>query len=316
MRCRLCRNEMVYVHGHAACVSAGCPMRGVNQAECCDGETIEQCPVPTSDVAAGSPAPTALPWTLPRIREVIATTPALAAIAREARAQLAGANAPLEGPKGGPPSPRTARTGALFGTGADLDPGHDFEHALRVALFTMRLGEGAFEARLGVAAALLHDVVNLPKDHPDRAKASERSADVAEGILARVGYTESERRLVCEAIRDHSYSRGAVPTSTLGRCLQDADRLEALGVLGVFRTISTGARLGGRYFHPEDPWAEERRLDDKAFCVDHFFVKLFKLADTMTTPAGRAVALRRTERMRAMLMDLGEELGVPYREPG
>jgi uncharacterized protein len=290
MRCRLCRNEMVYVHGHAACVSSACPMRGANQAECCDGETIEQCPVPTSDVAAGALPGRVEEWTLPRIREFIATTPALAAIAREARARE-------------------------YGTGADLDPGHDFEHALRVALFTMRLGEGAFEARLGVAAALLHDVVNLPKDHPDRAKASERSAAVADGLLAREGYSKGERRLVCEAIRDHSYSRGAVPTSTLGRCLQDADRLEALGVLGVFRTISTGTRLGGRYFHPEDPWAEERRLDDKAFCVDHFFVKLFKLADTMTTPAGRAVALRRTERMRAMLVDLGEELGVPYREP-
>jgi uncharacterized protein len=277
---------MVYVHGHAACVSSACPMRGVNQAECCDGETIAQCPVPTSDVAAGSPPGRIDEWTLPRIREVIAETPALAAIAREARTRL----------------------------GADLDPGHDFEHALRVALFTMRLGEGAFEARLGVAAALLHDLVNLPKDHPDRAKASEKSAEVAEGILTQQGYSVSERRLVCEAIRDHSYSRGAVPTSTLGRCLQDADRLEALGVLGVFRTISTGTRLGGRYFHPEDPWAEERRLDDKAFSVDHFFVKLFKLADTMTTPAGRAVALRRTERMRAMLVDLGEELGVPYRE--
>jgi uncharacterized protein len=286
MRCRLCRNEMVYVHGHAACVSSACPMRGANQAECCDGETIEQCPVPTSDVAAGAPPARVEEWTLVRIREVIAT-PALGAIAREARVRL----------------------------GADLDPGHDFEHALRVALFTMRLGEGAFEARLGVAAALLHDVVNLPKDHPDRAKASERSAEVAEGILAREGYSKGERRLVCEAIRDHSYSRGAVPTSTLGRCLQDADRLEALGILGVFRTISTGTRLGGRYFHPEDPWAQGRRLDDKAFSVDHFFVKLLKLESTMTTPAGRAEASRRTARMRAMLADLGEELGVPYREP-
>jgi uncharacterized protein len=277
---------MVYVHGHAACVAGGCPMRGANQAECCDGETIEQCPLPTSDVATGSSLGRVEEWTLPRIREVIGTAP-LAAIAGEARALL----------------------------GADLDPGHDFEHALRVALFTMRLGEGAFEARLGVAAALLHDVVNVPKDHPDRAKASEKSADVADGLLAREGYSSGERRLVCEAIRDHSYSRGAVPTSTLGRCLQDADRLEALGVLGVFRTISTGTRLGGRYFHAEDPWAEGRSLDDKAFSVDHFFVKLFKLAATMTTPAGRAVALRRTERMRAMLADLGEELGVPFREP-
>ena len=47
---------MVYIHGHAACVTGGCPMYGVNQAECCDGETFASCPVPTSDVAAGPSA--------------------------------------------------------------------------------------------------------------------------------------------------------------------------------------------------------------------------------------------------------------------
>ncbi len=42
---------MAYVHGHAACIASGCPMFGVNQAECCDGETFATCPVPTSDLA-------------------------------------------------------------------------------------------------------------------------------------------------------------------------------------------------------------------------------------------------------------------------
>lgn len=53
LRCALCRQEMAYVHGHAACVRSGCPMFGVNQAECCDGETAA-CP-PTSDVRGGPP---------------------------------------------------------------------------------------------------------------------------------------------------------------------------------------------------------------------------------------------------------------------
>lgn len=48
---------MAYVHGHAACVRSGCPMFGVNQAECCDGETIESCPAPTADVARVGPPP-------------------------------------------------------------------------------------------------------------------------------------------------------------------------------------------------------------------------------------------------------------------
>src|SRR5690606_10037607 len=117
---------------------------------------------------------------------------------------------------------------------------------------------------------------------------------------------------ICDAIRDHSYSRGAVPTSPLGRALQDADRLEALGVLGVFRTISTGTRMGGAYFDADDPWALERPLDDRAYAVDHFTTKLFRLPATMGTPKGREEAERRVARMRAMLEDLGEELGRPY----
>jgi hypothetical protein len=48
----LCREEMAYIHGHAACVRSGCPMFGVNQAECCDGETAEAAPVRTSEIAA------------------------------------------------------------------------------------------------------------------------------------------------------------------------------------------------------------------------------------------------------------------------
>ncbi|NND84626.1 MAG: hypothetical protein HKN46_05695 [Acidimicrobiia bacterium] len=50
MRCAWCRNEMGYVHGHAACLTSGCQMFGLNQAECCDGETAGTCPTPTADV--------------------------------------------------------------------------------------------------------------------------------------------------------------------------------------------------------------------------------------------------------------------------
>jgi hypothetical protein len=56
MRCAFCGREMAYVHGHAACIGSGCPMYGVNQGECCDGETIEAAPVRTCEIAATSRA--------------------------------------------------------------------------------------------------------------------------------------------------------------------------------------------------------------------------------------------------------------------
>lgn len=58
MYCRFCASRMAYVHGHAACVNGRCPMFGLNQAECCDGETVENCPAPTWMVAGPGGAAT------------------------------------------------------------------------------------------------------------------------------------------------------------------------------------------------------------------------------------------------------------------
>ena len=193
----------------------------------------------------------------------------------------------------------------------DDDPGHNLDHALRVALWTVRLGGDAIDPHEGIAAALLHDLVNLPKDAPDRHLASERSATEALPHLIEAGFDEAACERIHDAIRDHSFSRGAVPTADLGRALQDADRLEALGAIGLFRNISTGALMGSQYFHSADPWAKERALDDKAFSVDHFFVKLLHLPATMTTEAGRVEATRRARVVIATVDALAEELGVP-----
>jgi uncharacterized protein len=191
------------------------------------------------------------------------------------------------------------------------DPGHDVEHALRVARAGLLLGGDDVDPREMIAAALLHDVVNLPKNHPDRALASEQSEAVATEWLLELGFSEEAASRVGAAIRTHSFSRAEAPTSLLGEALQDADRLEALGVIGVFRTISTGSRMGAEYFHASDPWAEDRALDDRRYSIDHFFTKLFGLAATMRTEAGRHEAARRAEVMRELLEELSTELGVP-----
>ena len=197
----------------------------------------------------------------------------------------------------------------------DDDPGHDLAHAMRVALWTIRLGGDGVDARCAVAAALLHDVVNVPKDDPSRHLASERSATLARRLLPGFGFVPEAVDDVCAAIRDHSFSRGARPERLLGQALQDADRLESLGAIGLLRVASTGARMGARYFHPEDPWAKERPLDDLAYSVDHFYRKLFRLPATMNTEAGRREAERRTAFLRTFLEQLGEELGEPPPAP-
>jgi uncharacterized protein len=193
----------------------------------------------------------------------------------------------------------------------EADAAHDVAHCLRVADWTIRIAGDDVPARLCVAAALLHDIVNVPKNHPDRDRASELSADEARAVLAELGFDAAEIKLVADAIRDHSFTRGAMPESALGKALQDADRLEALGVIGMFRCIATGARFDAAFFDANDPWAEHRELDDKRFSVDHLFVKLFKLPATFHTDVGRREARHRVAIMHSLLAALGDELGRP-----
>jgi uncharacterized protein len=190
------------------------------------------------------------------------------------------------------------------------DPGHDITHSLRVAVWALRLADGALAPRLVIAAALLHDVVNVPKNSPERASASELSARAAADLLPQQGFSAAEIVDVVAAIRTHSFSRGERPTNELGRVLCDADRLEALGVIGLFRTISTGVRMGADYFDADDPWATDRPLDDRAYSVDHFFTKLLGLPETLCTERGQREARRRVAFLHATLAELATELGA------
>jgi uncharacterized protein len=222
---------------------------------------------------------------IPGLEARIAADPALATLLDESRARDATAAVP--------------------------DPTHDTAHALRVAHWTLRLGGADVEAREAIAAALLHDAVNPPKDSPERGIASARSAEAARERLTALGFTADSVERICDAIRDHSFSRGAVPATPLGRALQDADRLEALGAIGLLRCISTGVRMGSAWFHAHDPWAEARPLDDASYSIDHFFTKLLTLPATMRTDAGRLEAERRVVFLREFVAHLGGELGRP-----
>ncbi|ACO47055.2 HD domain-containing protein [Deinococcus deserti] len=194
------------------------------------------------------------------------------------------------------------------------DAAHDEGHLHRVALWTRRCAPQE-PVVLAVAAALTHDVVNLPKNHPQRAQASTLAAQAVQQVLPDLGFTPAQAHEVALAVRDHSFSRGAVPATPLGAALQDADRLDALGALGVMRVAAVGGHLGRAIFDAADPWCQQREPDDQAFTVDHFFTKLLRLSASFQTVPGRAEAQRRTAVMHAFLTQLGEEIGVPYPEP-
>jgi uncharacterized protein len=192
---------------------------------------------------------------------------------------------------------------------------HDRFHLERVYRWMLRLaGEAGADPDLAGAVALVHDLAFVPKDSPDRALGGERSAAAAPAVLLAAGYAEPEIAAISEAVRTSSWSRGLAPTSALGVALQDADRLDAIGAIGLMRNLACAQFMSrpdrpGRFYHPDDPFAADgRALDDRTNAVDHCFAKLLKLADGMRLPTARAEAGRRHAAMVAFIAELKDEL--------
>jgi uncharacterized protein len=192
---------------------------------------------------------------------------------------------------------------------AGRGPAHDLAHVLRVARIAARLAhEVGADVEIARTAALLHELVNLPKDHPESHTSGDRCALAALDLLRRHGWAEERAAAVAACIRDHAWSKGAAPPSLEAAVLQDADRLDAIGAIGVARCFATAGELGGALVDAEDPWAERRPLDDKRFAADHFQRKLLHIGQGLHTAPARALAAERTAFLRAFLDQLAREV--------
>ena len=185
------------------------------------------------------------------------------------------------------------------------DPSHDMLHINRVVTWALRLAavEKA-DPWVVLPAAYLHDMVNVPKNDPRRAQASRLSAAAAIDWLRVQGYPEKYFDGIVHAIEAHSFSARITPTTIEAKVVQDADRLDALGAVGIARCFSVNGMMGTSFYHPTDFFAEHRALDDKFYAVDHFFVKLFKIAETLYTAAAREEAGTRVAFMKEFLHNL------------
>lgn len=189
------------------------------------------------------------------------------------------------------------------------DPSHDFSHIQRVMGNARLLQESAGgNLEFILAGALLHDVINLPKNHPDRARGSELASLKARELLAAADFSSEEADFVARIIVEHSFSRGLQPSSLEAAILQDADRLDSLGAFGILRTVTCGAFMGCAYYDPADPFAVDRELNDQKFTVDHFYKKLFRLPDLMNTSCARTLAFSRMLFMQEFLEQLRTEI--------
>ena len=191
------------------------------------------------------------------------------------------------------------------------DGAHDPGHLARVwtNARAIALEEPGVDWRVLEAAVWFHDLVNLPKNSPDRARASVLSAEAAVSFLRGDGFAEDKLQAVAHAIAAHSFSAGIAPQTAEARILQDADRLEALGAIGLARMFLISGRMGGGIVDMDDPMALHRPLDDKRFALDHLEVKLLGLPATMQTRTGRLMAEERAEWMMSFRTRILAEIG-------
>jgi len=192
---------------------------------------------------------------------------------------------------------------------SEADAAHDTAHIERVVANAKKLaGEENARLEIVVPAAWLHDCVTVAKNSVERPMASRLAAEKAEIFLRQTGYPEATIPDIVHAIAAHSFSAQIEPETLEARVVQDADRLDAIGAIGIARCFLVGGALSTRLYDSDDPFAESRPADDTAFVVDHFYVKLLKLAQTMTTTAGKEEAVRRTVFMQQYLDQLRREI--------
>ncbi|MEO8482237.1 MAG: HD domain-containing protein [Acidobacteriota bacterium] len=194
-------------------------------------------------------------------------------------------------------------------TSLEGDVAHDLDHIQRVVANAKALARAEqADERVVIPAAWLHDCVAVPKNSPDRPRASALAAEEATRLLSSWGYDDLPFGEIAHAIEAHSFSAGIAPESLEARVLQDADRLDALGAIGLARCLMLGGELGRPLYISSDPFCERREPDDLAATVDHFYTKLLHLSDLFQTTAGRAEADRRTAVLRRFLDELSHEL--------
>ncbi|ODW59693.1 phosphohydrolase [Vibrio parahaemolyticus] len=190
-----------------------------------------------------------------------------------------------------------------------VDAAHDIEHVKRVVKTAKQLfDEENADIAIVLPAAYLHDCFTYPKDHPNRKQSSSIAAKKAIAYLESIQYPQHYHDAIAHAIEAHSFSANIRPNTLEAQIVQDADRLDALGAIGVTRCIQVSTHFNAQLYNDNDMFAKERELNDKQFTVDHFRTKLFKIVDTMNTESAKLEANKRKAFMQTYLKQLYDEV--------
>lgn len=184
--------------------------------------------------------------------------------------------------------------------------GHDYHHTMRVYRLAIQIAEQENANMLIVQlAALLHDVDDV-KLSPETHEAKKNAV----GFMKNNGVDEKVIASVCKIIDEVSFAGtdSVVPSTLEGKCVQDADRLDAIGAIGIARTFAYGGSKGRRIHDPDiKPMTNMNKADynqnHNSTSINHFYEKLLLLKDMMNTETAKKMAMYR----QAVMEDFLEE---------
>lgn len=190
------------------------------------------------------------------------------------------------------------------------DPSHDILHVDRVVAMAKKLAEkeGA-DLEVVTISAYLHDCVYISKADIRRKQASKLSAEKAIELLSDWGVTDKVKLdKIYHAVLTHSFSANIEAKSLEAQIVQDADRLDALGAIGIARTLAFSGVAKRALYNAEDAFCNTREPNDATNALDHFFIKLLKLQEKLNTQSARDEGLKRLEVMNLYLDAFKKEL--------
>ncbi|MCP4357996.1 MAG: HD domain-containing protein [Chloroflexi bacterium] len=189
------------------------------------------------------------------------------------------------------------------------DPAHDIHHVNRVVHNGRQFAqEERADLAVVIPATWLHDCVIVPKDSAQRPYASTLAAKTAVHFLQSQNYPSQYLDRIAHAIAAHSFSAAIQPHTIEAKVVQDADRIDAIGAIGIARCLMVGGALARPLYHLPDPFCQERQPDDNQATIDHFYTKLLTLVNSMQTAAARHEAQIRTKFMQNYLNQLAYEI--------
>lgn len=191
------------------------------------------------------------------------------------------------------------------------DLAHNWDHVNRVYTLAEYITEHEDADRFIVGmAVLMHDL-----GHTVECKGNEHHVDLSAKLASELMLTfqipTKLQEAITHAILAHSFSRGLEPRTLEAGIVRDADRLDALGAIGIMRWGIVGGqrkKTGRKPYQLDDPFAERHTLNDNLYMLDHFYTKLLKLEENMMTETGLHLARRRTDFMRQYLDEFKHEL--------